>query len=68
MVILFNQRVPVVAIVEVVLAGLVLCGSFINAVSGHLDEPTSDQMMVIGAVAIFALSQSGRDTATRQPH
>jgi sugar transferase (PEP-CTERM system associated) len=57
MVILFNQRVPVVAILEVVLAGLVLCGSFINAVSGHMDEPMTDQVKVLGAVAIFALSQ-----------
>lgn len=58
MVLLFNQRVPVVAVLELALAVIVFAVSFTSAVSGHVSGPLTDEWMVGAAIAIFALSQS----------
>jgi len=57
MVILFNQRIPVVAALEVALAVLVLSGSFINALSGHVSDPLADEYSLGMAVSMFAFGQ-----------
>lgn len=57
MVLLFNQRVPVVAVLELALASVVFCASFMSAVLGHLPSSSDGELMVGAAVTIFALSQ-----------
>ena len=57
MVLLFNQRVPLVAVLELALAGIVFCASFMGAVSGHPAFATQGSLVVGAAVGIFALSQ-----------
>ena len=57
MVLLFNQRVPLVAVLELALACLVFCASFMSAVAGHSAFSQQDALVVAAAVGIFALGQ-----------
>jgi sugar transferase (PEP-CTERM system associated) len=57
MVLLFNQRVPLVAVLELALACLVFCASFMSAVAGHSAFSQQDALVVTAAVGIFALGQ-----------
>ncbi|MFO1320397.1 MAG: TIGR03013 family XrtA/PEP-CTERM system glycosyltransferase [Burkholderiales bacterium] len=57
MILLFNQRVPIVAVLELGLAVCVFCISFISAAVGHGRGVVMDDAMVWGAVGTFTLSQ-----------
>lgn len=58
MILLFTQRVPLVAVLELGLAALVFCVSFMSAMTGHGMSAIRDDLMAWAAVAVFALSQS----------
>ncbi|MBI1395616.1 MAG: TIGR03013 family PEP-CTERM/XrtA system glycosyltransferase [Betaproteobacteria bacterium] len=57
MVLLFNQRVPLVSVLELGLAVLVFSLSFVSAASGHIIDMAGGHLMLGAAVALFALSQ-----------
>lgn len=58
MVLLFNQRVPVVSVLELVLAALVFSASFMSAIADQLSDAVGGVPMVGAAVALFVLSQT----------
>lgn len=57
MVLLFNQRVPLVAVLELALAGIVFFAAFISILVGYPLRVTEAKVLAVAAACVFAVSQ-----------
>lgn len=57
MILLFNQRVPLVAVLELALAGIVFFAAFISILVGYPLRVTEAKVLAVAAACVFSVSQ-----------